>query len=353
MGAQVQKRLRSHLPLRRWRAATPSPPHPPPFPPPPTIENYHSAREIRVWHIGRYDRGAMSVKKTAWHPPFTGLLQERAPRWAKVTPEVQLTTEPLRVDDVIEVWADRVPDPSDTGSTLRGMWRFVVVVALLEYKSIAWPLQRGDLYRLLAYGMLWLTSHQRRERSSDGARDERLSAHEVTLLLAVPSINVALREELDDLGLTLPPSRDGYHLVERAMLPLVVIDLGAVAEREDDDVLRAFAGHRIRTLAAQQWMRQHQTLRSEVMGTQATPDLEGYKEFVAFMLDGLTPEEKMMGLAPEQRLAGLTPEQRLAGLAESEQVLAMSDALLRVLPESYIASLPADVQAKVRARLAR
>ncbi len=192
--------------------------------------------------------------------------------------------------------------------------------------------------------MLWLTSHQRRERSSDGARDERLSAHEVTLLLAVPSIDVALREELDDLGLTLPPSSDGYHLVERAMLPLVVIDLGAVAEREDDDVLRAFAGHRVRTLAARQWMRQHQTLRSDAMGTQATPDPEGYKEFVAFMLDGLTPEEKMMGLAPEQRLAGLP---------ESEQVLAMSDALLRVLPESYIASLPADVQAKVRARLAR
>ena len=317
------------------------------------IEKGHSARYFRVWHVGRYGRAAMSVKKTAWHPPFTGLLQERAPRWAKVTPEVQLTTEPLRVDDVIEVWADRVPDPSDTGSTLRGMWRFVVVVALLEYKSVVWPLQRGDLYRLLAYGMLWLTSHQRRERSSDGARDERLSAHEVTLLLAVPSINVALREELDDLGLTLPPSSDGYHLVERAMLPLVVIDLGAVAEREDDDLLRAFAGHRVRTLAAQQWMRQHQTLRSDAMGTQATPDLEGYKEFVAFMLDGLTPEEKMMGLAPEQRLAGLAPEQRLAGLPESEQVLAMSDALLRVLPESYIASLPADVQAKVRARLAR
>ena len=31
---------------------------------------------------------------------------ERCPREAKITGEVQLTTEPRRVDDVIEVWAD-------------------------------------------------------------------------------------------------------------------------------------------------------------------------------------------------------------------------------------------------------
>jgi len=79
----------------------------------------------------------MGAKKTAWHPPFTGLLQERCPRWAKITGEVQLTAEPLRVDDVIEVWVDRPHEPSDTGATLRGMWRFIVVVGLLEYKSVS------------------------------------------------------------------------------------------------------------------------------------------------------------------------------------------------------------------------
>ncbi len=58
-------------------------------------------------------------------------------------------------------------------------------------------------------------------------------------------------------------------------------------------------------------------------------------------------------IAVDAKMMGLAPEQRLAGLSESEQVLAMSDALLRFLPEPYIASLPADVQAKIRARLAR
>ncbi len=83
-----------------------------------------------VARSAQFAAATMIAKKTAWHPPFTSFLQERCPRWAKVTGEVQLTTEPLRVDDVIAVRADRDHDPSDTGTTLRGMWRFVVVVAL-------------------------------------------------------------------------------------------------------------------------------------------------------------------------------------------------------------------------------
>ena len=58
-------------------------------------------------------------------------------------------------------------------------------------------------------------------------------------------------------------------------------------------------------------------------------------------------------LTPEQRLAGVPPEQRLAGVAESEQVLALSDALLRALPPEFLATLPDDVQAKLRARIGR
>ena len=230
------------------------------------------------------------------------------------------------------------------------MWRFVVEVALLEFKSPVWPVQRGDLYRLIAYGMLWLTGHPRRAREGDSARSERLSAHEVTLLIAVPSINAALREELDDLGLALPESHDGYHLIVGALLSLVIVDLGAVAEREDDDVLRAFAGRSVRTLAGQRWMRQHQTIRSDTMSTQATPDLEGYEEFVAFMLDGLTPEERMMGLKPEQRLAGLAPQERLAGIAPEHLVLGLPAEALRALSDEYIATLPDHVQAEIRAR---
>lgn len=58
-------------------------------------------------------------------------------------------------------------------------------------------------------------------------------------------------------------------------------------------------------------------------------------------------------LSPDQRLAGLAPEQRLAGLAEFEQVLALPDPLLRLLPDDDLATFPAEVQATVRTRRGR
>ncbi len=98
------------------------------------------------------------------------------------------------------------------------------------------------------------------------------------------------------------------------------------------------------------------------MSTQATPELEGYEDFVHFMLDGLTPEVKMMGLTPKERLVGLAPEliasalepeQRLAGLALEHVALALSVEVLRSLSDDYVATLPDDVQREVRARRAR
>ena len=77
------------------------------------------------------------------------------------------------------------------------------------------------------------------------------------------------------------------------------------------------------------------------MGTNATPDLYGYDEFIEQYLGDLTPMQRLKGLAPEERLKDLT---------EAEQVLALPVHLLRLLPDDYIATLPADVQAKVHAR---
>jgi hypothetical protein len=57
------------------------------------------------------------------------------------------------------------------------------------------------------------------------------------------------------------------------------------------------------------------------------------------------------GLAPEERLAGLAPEERLAGLAPEEQLLALSDEVLRGLPEAYVRSLPEPVRAEIQRRL--
>jgi hypothetical protein len=299
----------------------------------------------------------MSATKTAWHPPFTGLLQERCPRWIRVTAEVQFSAEPLRVDDLLEVWSESERDPRDTGGTLRGLWRFVRRVALLEFKSVARMFRHGDLYRLLAYGALWLASHA---RDSDAA--PRLTPAELTLVLAVPVVNAALREELAALGLALRVLDDGYHLVEGLPWLLVVVELRAAAAHERDPLLGWFGGTAPSDLESHRWMRQHLPTRSDAMHTHATPDLEGYDALVEEILDGftpeqrlagLTPEQRLAGIAPEQRLAGIAPEQRLAGIAPEETVLALPDSVLRGLPASYVDALPPRVRDAVRARVNR
>jgi hypothetical protein len=68
-------------------------------------------------------------------------------------------------------------------------------------------------------------------------------------------------------------------------------------------------------------------------------------------LEELRPDQWLTFLTPEERLAGLTPEQRLAGLAPEQVVLALPVEMLRLLPEDYVRSLPAEVQAQIQKRL--
>ena len=61
----------------------------------------------------------------------------------------------------------------------------------------------------------------------------------------------------------------------------------------------------------------------------------------------------LASLPPEVRLAGLDPQVRLAGLAAEDLLLALPDEALHTLGESYLATLPEHVRARIRARLAR
>jgi hypothetical protein len=67
-------------------------------------------------------------------------------------------------------------------------------------------------------------------------------------------------------------------------------------------------------------------------------------------MEGLTPEEIVAHLAPAERVAGLAPAERVADLTTEERVLLLTDDQLRALPDSFLASLSPDVQARVHAR---
>jgi len=126
-----------------------------------------------------------------------------------------------------------------------------------------------------------------------------------------------------------------------------------VVAREGDDVLRWLAVEGALTLAALRWIRQHVHTGSDDMSMQIDEDLEGFYQYARELMKKLPLEERLEDLAPEQRLAGLAPDDLARVLTETDRLLALPDAALRALPADYLATLPVDAQARIRARLGR
>lgn len=304
----------------------------------------------------------MSSERTAWHPPFTTAMRERGPRWVKVSGEVQLTQEPLRADDMFELRVDVPRDPADCGSVLRGLWPLVRAVCLLEFKSISRPFRRGDLARLLAYGLVWFYTHQAKAALTlPRGRRRRARPNDLTLALVVPTLTRTLRREVEQMGLTLHPSESGYHRATGAFCTVVVIELSRVAAVEHDELMGWFAGKPVRpSMDLARWIGQNTSTMNAP--DKASPDLAGFADWFAHLRDALPPEMRFAGarpeellahLKPEERVAGLKPEERVAGLSEVDQILALPDAALRGLSPEYLATLPEAAQARIRERLGR
>ena len=183
---------------------------------------------------------------------------------------------------------------------------------------------------------------------------------DVTLFLVVAAVNAPLLAEITDLGWTLTPGEAGYRPVLNSPLRLVVVDLSVAGVAERDELMRWFAGV-VKSLSLEnhRWLTQHTGGRGAM---KATPDLEGWDDWMERYIAAMPPErlfahfkpeERLAGLAPEERLAGLTPEERARALSEADHVLALPDAALRGLPADYLATLPEAAQARIRNRLGR
>jgi hypothetical protein len=295
----------------------------------------------------------MSIQRTAWHPPFTGLLQTFGPRWTVVSGEMQLTIEPLRADDVITLRADTPRDLNDLGTVLCGMWIYVIVVALLEFKSISRPFRRGDLSRLIAYGHIWYFTHQ--EHNALTLPDKtcrRATPGDLTLILVVPTITPTLEEEVALLGYTMNVSPDGYTLVTGASFRLLVVDLSVAASAEQNDLMAWFAGRqKLLSVESKRWIWQHSNRGTDL--NQATPDLEGFDEWLAHYVAS-TPMKQLLPFLPvEELLQSVPANQRLKGISVEERLLSLPDDMLRGFSTEYLATLPAHVRDAIYARIGR
>jgi hypothetical protein len=255
-----------------------------------------------------------------------------------------------------------------------GLWPLLRTDTLVEFKSLAWPLQKGDLARLQGYGAQYFTAQI----------DRPLALRDLALVLILPTRTPTLVHELARMEWTATALGKGYDRIEGAGYALYVVIMTEVTGAEKDDLLGLFSGRKWTGKQITWWWRH----RTGSMGEMNMQDMPGTDEIIQEMLDslppevrlaglapevrlaglapkvrvaglapkdrveGLAPKDRVEGLAPEERLAGLAPEQWLAGADRDHQALALPVEVLRLLPDTYFRSLSPDVQAEIRRRLA-
>ncbi len=278
----------------------------------------------------------MSTARTPWHVYFAVFMKQIAPPGIEVTFEVTLTTEPQR-GDLLLLHREDVPRRDNDARAFLGLWPLLRTDTLVEFKSLAWPLKKGDLARLQGYGAQYFSAQI----------DRPLALRDLALVLILPTRTPTLVDELARMSWTAISLGNGYDQIEGAGYALYVAIMTEVTEAEKDDLLGLFSGRKW-TRTQITWWWQH---RTGSMGETNMQDMPGTDQNIQQMLDSLPPEQRLAGLTPEVRLAGLAPEERLAGLAPEQQVLALSDVVLRGLPKEYLGSLPAEVQEAIRRRI--
>jgi hypothetical protein len=290
----------------------------------------------------------MSAVRTPWHVYFAIFLKENAPPDIQVKFEIILTTEPQRGDLLLLRRGDAGHRDGEA-RTLLGLWPLLRTDTLIEYKSLAWPLRKGDLARLQGYGAQYFAAC---------VEEGPFELANLSLVLVVPARTPTLANEIIRMGWTLKPLRKGYARIEGSGYALYLAVIEEVSEDEQDELIGLFS-RKVWTDKQIAWFWKHHAGALEGVNVQ---DVEGYNEIIKEMmaslpvetrLEGLTPEDRLEGLTPEDRLAGLTPEDRLAGLTLEQQLLLLPDEVLRALSEDYLRSLPAEVAAAIRDRIGR
>jgi hypothetical protein len=286
--------------------------------------------------------------KVVWHVGFERNLQRRGSRAFEVRSEVQLSSEPARIDYLLLRKIAELVDHS--AQTLRGLWPLLPRVSVVEYKSPSRLYRPGNLDRLWSYAHTYYADQRAlpRERAHgtrlapgmEGAPDVWERA-DLCAVLVVPARTPSLLQDVAEQGLEWDDLGDGYWRLTGGKFALYVVEIDRVGPAEGDDLLHSLGhGQHVTPETARFWM---ELVGSKEAGM-SMQDMEGYDELV---------QKLIASLPPEQVLSQYPAEQRLAGLDRDHQVLALSVELLRVLPDDYLRSLSPEVQAEIRRRLQR
>lgn len=264
----------------------------------------------------------MEIVFDLWHLAFANLVKERAPPSFIVESEVRLSIEPQRADLLLIRRTDTPRDDS-AGKVLHAIWPLLAQVTLVEFKSpTRSSFRKGDLIRLWSYGGLYQSTHI----------DEVPRHDDVTLLLVIASITPNLSGEIEAMGWKLTDLGGGYRRIEGTTYPLYVAVTDEVAELEHDGFLRLFSHRQDTDPEAKQWVRHWM---KDTKMAEKIEEIPGYDDLYAKLLEDLPLEKRFVGLSPEQQLLGL------------------SDEIVRQLPDSYLRTLSPETQRAIKARIGR
>jgi hypothetical protein len=303
--------------------------------------------------------------RTAWHPLLILLLERLLPRdlW-DVLAEYPLTREPRRIDAVI---VRRAAEAQWQPSHLRSVLDDLHDHNLLHFKGATDDLERTDALQVLSYAYQYMA-----------LRDLRSPAV-MSLRVVAPTLTPRFRAQLTALGGALVASEvRGVHVGHLQGFALRVVETSVAWSTPGEHLLYAISPACLtapahtrgfddterdvyyRLLQGITQLSQDPRWKAIMKDTSLVGETasQALRDLLAVIpleqrLAGLAPEQVLAAVPPEQRLAGLAPEQLARVISEADHVLALPDAALRALPAEYLATLPADAQARIRARLDR
>ena len=302
--------------------------------------------------------------RTWWHPLLARLLDHCLASGYRVLEEVLVGKLPLRLDillirrDAGQLSAAR---RQDVDVLLPLLNRFT----LIQFKGPTDALQRGDLAQLIGCAFQWHSQQL-----------EPIPHGDMSLVVLAPTVNEAVREELQLFGCRIDAHEPGIFGVSGMPFAMWLVETDVMAERGQPIlslVSRVFlrdperimvqlthTGHVDLLCYMLQQVQQFRKLGedfamqhkdSEYLGEveaelrtavlEAMPPEERLRGLrPEDVLRGLPPEERLRGLPPEERLRGLPPEERLRGLPPNQRLRGVSfDELVLDLSEDQVAEL--------------
>ncbi len=291
-----------------------------------------------VQQSGSSDRSDQPGKmRTWWHPLLVRMLSFALDSGFKVEQEVSVGKLPLQVDILlIRREGGQLSELAarDLSELLPLLNRFT----LIEFKGPTDAMQRGDFAQLAGCSYLWHSQ-----------LSEPVSREEVSLIVLVPVVSGALRDELRLLGCETSRHEPGIFRVAGLPFATWLVETDVMAERgrpilslvsrvflnDRRRIIETLAGGGQSALAHYHYMvQQVKQFRGEedfAMQQVLAENLEQFEnELVTRMLEeipierilerlrGLPPEERLRGLSSQERLRGLPPEEFVAGLTEQE-----------------------------------